>query len=684
MEAAMKMLQPVDPGQGARKSDNVAYKLAWNKWERDPLQYSCKAYTTARQELNILLTLRHSNIVPLIGICTKPLALILQLAPLGALDLIIKEYRRSGAQINPHVIQKILLQVSKALEYLHQQHIIYRDLKSENVLVWKMYRPHEIIVPETEVNVEVKLADYGISRSTLPTGTKGFGGTEGFMAPEIMRFNGEEEYTEKVDCFSFGMFMYELISLRLPFEGQDCVKDHILDGGRPSLTPRDLKIPCHLMDLMVLCWYEAPKDRPTASQIVSIVSAPEFIHLFDAITLVGNQSILSAAMVDKNGHNKEIWISRLGSKTIDVLTVDGNKWIDYKTLKTDKITVTSMCMVPNGVIWMGDSQATIHVYSSESYQEMDSFRLDPNDNTPTTVKSILYLKAIDSVAVCTTSGRLWICDRRYLRRREIDNESCPFLSIVAIDLILEDRKPCIELWCGQAEGKITVIKTTGNETSRAKTTLDHYQETKTSVLELLDVFELISDDHNVWSFLYPGCIVYHWDVKTQKLIHRLDCSKLAPCSESLMSISIEEHLTPGKCQVTSMAVNHDELFIGTTWGCLIVVEAATMRPVTVFRPHEEEIKAIIPFELMPQVYDNQLIRNDTSVREEPSETSSEASDCDQNEKCKSRHIVTIGKGLRSLVSRYMNLDHHQRHKRRHNHSKEEYYPIVWKSKNWMT
>jgi hypothetical protein len=32
----------------------------------------------------------------------------------------------------------------------------------------------------------------------LPSGTKGFGGTEGFMAPEIMRYNGEEEYTEKV------------------------------------------------------------------------------------------------------------------------------------------------------------------------------------------------------------------------------------------------------------------------------------------------------------------------------------------------------------------------------------------------------------------------------------------------------------------------------------------------------
>lgn len=78
----------------------------------------------------------------------------------------------------------------------------------------------------------------GISRLTLPSGTKGFGGTEGFMAPEIMRYNGEEEYTEKVDCFSFGMFIYELLTLHQPFEGHESVKECILDGGRPPLTYR--------------------------------------------------------------------------------------------------------------------------------------------------------------------------------------------------------------------------------------------------------------------------------------------------------------------------------------------------------------------------------------------------------------------------------------------------------------
>lgn len=107
------------------------------------------------------------------------------------------------------------------MEYLHGHRIIYRDLKAENVLVWNF--PNPFGSREHNKKVDIKLADYGttkttfifldhhsintflfhvgISRSSFPTGSKGFGGTEGFMAPEIIRYNGEEEYTEKVSTF---------------------------------------------------------------------------------------------------------------------------------------------------------------------------------------------------------------------------------------------------------------------------------------------------------------------------------------------------------------------------------------------------------------------------------------------------------------------------------------------------
>lgn len=133
--------------------------------------------------------------------------------------------------------------------------------------------------------MHIKIADYGISRQTAPSGSKGFGGTEGFMAPEIIRYNGEEEYTEKVDCFSFGMFIYENISLRQPFEGYESIKECILEGNRPALTQRETQFPTYCLDLMLLCWDELPKKRPSASQIVSILTAPEFIHLLDVIAL---------------------------------------------------------------------------------------------------------------------------------------------------------------------------------------------------------------------------------------------------------------------------------------------------------------------------------------------------------------------------------------------------------------
>lgn len=123
-----------------------------------------------------------------------------------------------------------------------------------------LYRKFVCCSIDTPSNsVYIKIADYGISRVTMPSGTKGFGGTEGFMAPEIMKYNGEEEYTEKVDCFSFGMFLYELIALRQPFEGHEAVKECILEGGRPVLTRRETQFPSYCLDLMVLCWDQLPK-----------------------------------------------------------------------------------------------------------------------------------------------------------------------------------------------------------------------------------------------------------------------------------------------------------------------------------------------------------------------------------------------------------------------------------------
>lgn len=666
-EVAMKMLQPVDPGQGAKKSDNQAYKMAYNKWEREPMQFACKAYCTARQELTILISLRHPHVVPLVGVCTKPLALVLQLAPLGALDALIREYRRSGARMDAFVIFKVLLQVSKALEYLHQQHIIYRDLKSENVLVWKLPRPHETVKEDTLV--EVKLADYGISRSTLPTGTKGFGGTEGFMAPEIMKYNGEEEYTEKVDCFSFGMFIYELISLRLPFEGQESVKDHILDGGRPPLTVRETLYPSNLLDLMSLCWAESPKDRPTASQIVSMVSAPEFIHQLDTISLNGGNPVLSSCIVP-NGKNFETWLTHVGKQT-EVITANSFAWINYKSLKcVSDITVTACCTIPNidgsYEIWLGDANAVIYVFDFEDLiKPKETHKLDPN-SPATAIKSIVYSNKLQLVLSLTTNGKVYSYSK-LTGKHSIMNIECSTCFTIAI--VEENSNEYVEFWFGHSEGQMTIEQYKLSGESNGSKLISHYSsDSKTSIIDRMDVFTIISSLSFCWTYLFPGSVIYHWSVEKKEILNKLDCSKLVPCSESLMSISIEDHLSPNKCQVSMLYALKDELFVGTNGGCLIIAESSTLRPITVFRPHEQEIKILHAYETCDMNFNSEKNSSSSCTRIGKNTFSR-----------RQRFLVTIGKGYRSLAGRYVQIASSKKEDK----EDQMYYATLWKSGYWI-
>lgn len=206
------------------------------------------------------------------------------------------------------------------------------------------------------------------------------------MAPEIMKHNGEEEYTEKVDCFSFGMFIYELISLRQPFEGHEAVKECILDGNRPVLTQRETQFPTYCLDLMVLSWDQNPKMRPTASQIVSIGSAPEFTHLLDVMSLSHPGAVHQAISYPISGIEQsddkslgyELWLPCSNSR-IDLLLASTKGWQQYHKIACPQLFTSiqqqqmilnknptgmklTCCCIVDSNIWIGDSDGNIHAF----------------------------------------------------------------------------------------------------------------------------------------------------------------------------------------------------------------------------------------------------------------------------------------------------------------------------------
>ncbi|CCE61825.1 hypothetical protein TPHA_0B01520 [Tetrapisispora phaffii CBS 4417] len=97
-------------------------------------------------------------------------------------------------------------EVLLALKYFHDNGVIYRDLKLENIL----------LTPEGHI----KIADYGLCKDEMWYGntTSTFCGTPEFMAPEILK---EQAYTRAVDWWAYGILLYQMLLCQSPFSGDD-------------------------------------------------------------------------------------------------------------------------------------------------------------------------------------------------------------------------------------------------------------------------------------------------------------------------------------------------------------------------------------------------------------------------------------------------------------------------------
>ena len=104
-------------------------------------------------------------------------------------------------------VQSIIFQVIKALTYMHEQNLLHRDLKSENVMVADSEEGEDIFI---------KLIDFGFAKMAK----KGENlteqlGTPYYIAPEII---ANKKYDFKVDIWSLGVMTYELICGQYPFD----------------------------------------------------------------------------------------------------------------------------------------------------------------------------------------------------------------------------------------------------------------------------------------------------------------------------------------------------------------------------------------------------------------------------------------------------------------------------------
>mmetsp|Transcript_8043 Transcript_8043/g.24907 ORF Transcript_8043/g.24907 Transcript_8043/m.24907 type:complete len:539 (-) Transcript_8043:208-1824(-) len=179
----------------------------------------------------------------------------------GTLGDIVSARKKAGLKGFP--VEQILMfsrDILEGLDFLHKHKVIHRDLKSDNVFVR--------VDNEGKIK-RLALGDFDTAKKlTKTTDFKTIIGTPSFMAPEVLNARESGSYSFSADIYSFGMIIYELMTLQTPFDNLPPFKvsECIIKGERPGLPRLSPKYQPVLL-LHRKCTEYDPTARPTLLQL---------------------------------------------------------------------------------------------------------------------------------------------------------------------------------------------------------------------------------------------------------------------------------------------------------------------------------------------------------------------------------------------------------------------------------
>ncbi|KAG4999099.1 hypothetical protein AAZX31_08G026400 [Glycine max] len=243
--------------RGTYNGEDVAIKIL-ERPENDPAKAQLMEQQF-QQEVMMLATLKHPNIVRFIGACRKPMVwcIVTEYAKGGSVRQFLM--KRQNRSVPLKLAVKQALDVARGMAYVHGLLLIHRDLKSDNLLIFG--------------DKSIKIADFGVARIEVQTeGMTPETGTYRWMAPEMIQ---HRPYTQKVDVYSFGIVLWELITGMLPFQNMTAVQAAfaVVNKNVRPIIPNDC-LPV-LRDIMTRCWDPNPDVRPPFAEIVGMLENAE-------------------------------------------------------------------------------------------------------------------------------------------------------------------------------------------------------------------------------------------------------------------------------------------------------------------------------------------------------------------------------------------------------------------------
>ncbi|KAJ3928582.1 MAG: Pkinase-domain-containing protein [Lentinula lateritia] len=203
-------------------------------------------------EILVMQESQHPNIVNFLNsylVKSNELWVVMEYMEGGALTDIIENNTLEEDQIS-----SICFETCKGLTHLHSQHIIHRDIKSDNVLLDSFGR-----VKITDFGFCAKLTDQKSKRATMV-------GTPYWMAPEVVK---QKEYGAKVDIWSLGIMAIEMIENEPPYLDEEPLKALYLiaTNGTPTLKKPE-SLSRELKSFLAVCLCVDVASRATAGELL--------------------------------------------------------------------------------------------------------------------------------------------------------------------------------------------------------------------------------------------------------------------------------------------------------------------------------------------------------------------------------------------------------------------------------
>ena len=197
-------------------------------------------------ESQAVAMLSHPNIVSVYDVSSSDEAdyIIMELID----GITLKQYMEKKGVLNWKETLHFAMQIAKALEHAHGRGIVHRDIKPHNVMVLK--------------NGSVKVADFGIAQvtSNACTMTKEALGSVHYISPEQAKGGRVDN---RSDLYSLGVVMYEMITGRVPYDGDNPVGIAIqhINGGAAAPTELNPGVPRGLEQIIQKAMAHMPRNR---------------------------------------------------------------------------------------------------------------------------------------------------------------------------------------------------------------------------------------------------------------------------------------------------------------------------------------------------------------------------------------------------------------------------------------